>query len=176
MKYALAMTAGLLALAAAGGLPGCNSVSRMQAGPAFLRYEGVEDAQVRSVVFHQMMQTQSKEQVVFVSFGQSGTGWVDPPKEFFSYLADTGLKLAPVSKARIPQIGQAAKSGGPALIVDSSGKPGKLYSVRITHWLDDNAAAVEGARLEGAVPAGGIRCTVRRVSGAHWRIDEAEFW
>lgn len=175
MKRWTLMVASVMTLVAAGAMPGCRSASSGP-GSSLLRYEGTEDAQVRSVVFHQMLLSQPKDQLVFLSFGKSSTSWVDPPETFYRYLADTGLKLAPASKARIPRMGQTAKDGGPAKIVDSSGKAGRLYSVRITHWIDDNAAAVEGSRLEGAVPVAGIHCTVRRVNGSHWLIEEAEFW
>lgn len=171
----LGIACGVMGCAGTGG----GSVSPAQVslvvGPPAAGPKDAVEADVREVVFRDLLSGGRRGETCFLSFGTAADGrWIEVPEAFLKRFAD--LKVSPkhVSQARIPDIGEMEPGGTRmASIRDTaSGQRGNIYWVKIAGWTNDDECEIEAGRLGGGLDGGGYSAVVRREKGK-WVIDKS---
>jgi hypothetical protein len=170
MRAAMMMMAGAV-LVAAGGCMGQQKPKPTFSAVMFEQEADSDLTLAREQVFRVLLERHPPEKWAFLSYGQGESAtFTSPTREVFVNLNDMNLKMAPVSLAHIPRLGE----GGTVALAET-GEPGILYTVKL-RWIDIDTAEVEAARYEGASPLSGFGGTVKRLSGKLWRMDRYLPW
>ena len=167
VKFAVLAVAMLLPTVMVWGQP-CQPSSPAKSQP--IAYSAV-DLEVRESVFRELLRSQSRGSVCFISFGPGEKSvWVEPPAHFLERLADLKLELKPVSGARFPTRSDVRSPGRSRRVEDKdTGKPASIFYVVVVRWHSDSRVEVSAGRYGGLLNGGGFGAIVENRDGS-WRV------
>jgi len=137
-----------------------------------------EEAEVRELVFRDLLKGESPGAVCFIAIGAARNKWIDPPEGFLERLAIPQLTLRKVSEARFPKKGEMDPEDSDRYQGVRDPRTGNrcyVYSVKIES-LTPQRAKVRAEFFSGPLSGGGYESSVVRENG-RWVIKfDGERW